>query len=446
MQPPDSPPATRSDWKDSLYERLADDDEGRVCKGISEEACRQSPGNFLHTLAANTLTSIGDRLGSAKTTLPWLLGHLGAPAWIASLLVPVRESGSMLPQILIGAWVRRKPVRKGVWVLGSLIQGACLGGIALTVTAVEGLAAGLLVLALLTVFSLARGACSVAYKDVLGKTIPKSRRGRLAGWISAVSGLGAMGAGLLFSFASGADSRLPYIFLPLGGGLLFLAASGFYGRIREEPGETGGGANGVAEALAKLSILRDDPPFRRFVIGRALAMGSGLAAPFYVTLARGDLGSAAAFLGIFIAIEGLAGLVSAPVWGRWADRSSRLVFATAGGMAGIMSVTTAVWAWLSPPAEAARWFYPAAFFVLGVAHAGVRLGRKTYLVDMAEGNKRTDYVAVSNTVIGALLLFSGLVGALASVFSVPGALLLFGLAGVAGAVLGLGWKEVSEDR
>ena len=446
MQPPDSPPATRSDWKDSLYERLADDDEGRVCKGISEEACRQSPGNFLHTLAANTLTSIGDRLGSAKTTLPWLLGHLGAPAWIASLLVPVRESGSMIPQILIGAWVRRQPIRKGVWVLGSLIQGACLGGIALTVLGAEGLAAGLWVLLLLMVFSLARGACSVAYKDVLGKTIPKTRRGRLSGWIASVSGLGAMGAGLVFGLFSDADSRLPLVLLPLGGGLLFLAASGFYSRIREEPGETDGGANGVAEALAKLALLREDPPFRRFVIARALAMGSGLAAPFYITLARGDLGSAAAFLGVFIAVEGLAGMVSAPLWGRWADRSSRLVFATACGLAGLMSVTVAAWAWISPPAEAARWFYPSAFFVLGLAHAGIRLGRKTYLVDMAGGNKRTDYVAVSNTVIGGLLLLSGLAGALASLFSVPGALLLFGLAGLTGALLGLSWKEVSQKK
>ena len=30
------------DWMESLYERLAEDDEGRVCKAISEDACRAS--------------------------------------------------------------------------------------------------------------------------------------------------------------------------------------------------------------------------------------------------------------------------------------------------------------------------------------------------------------------------------------------------------------------
>jgi hypothetical protein len=78
-----------------------------------------------------------------------------------------------------------------------------------------------------------------------------------------------------------------------------------------------------------------------------------------------------------------------------------------------------------------------------VAHAGIRLGRKTYLVDMAEGNQRTTYVAVSNTVIGALLLATGLVGALAATVSVPGTVALLGLAGLAGAAMSWRWKAVS---
>ena len=71
--------------------------------------------------------------------------------------------------------------------------------------------------------------------------------------------------------------------------------------------------------------------------------------------------------------------------------------------------------------------YPLAFFGLGVAHAGVRLGCKTYLVDMSDGNQRTNYVAVSNTVIGGLLLLIGALGTLAALVSVPGTVLLPGL-------------------
>lgn len=438
-------PATRHpEWVESLYERLAEDDEGRVCKAISESACREAPGNFLRNLVANTLSNIADRLASAKTTLPWLLMQLGAPAWMLSLLVPIRESGSMLPQMAIGAWVRQQPVRKWVWVWGGLVQALSLAGLGWVGITLTGTAAGWTVIALLVVFSLARGACSVAYKDVQGKTVPKTRRGRLAGWISAASGLAALAVGVGLGFVPGDSSMALVVGLLLAGGALWGMASLTFARIVEEPGATEGGANGLREALAQLSVLRDDAPFRRFVIARALAMGSGLAAPFYLALARDDLGQALGWLGVFIAVEGLASLLSSPVWGRWADRSSRQVFATACALAALLSIGVALGAWAGLSPTVALVFHPVAFFGLGVAHAGIRLGRKTYLVDMAEGNQRTVYVAVSNSVIGALLLCTGLLGAAAALVSVPGTVLLLGLAGLAGSAMSLRWKEVSD--
>ena len=62
---------------------------------------------------------------------------------------------------------------------------------------------------------------------------------------------------------------------------------------------------------------------------------------------------------------------------------------------------------LQPELSGTIWFLPLAYFALSVAHSGVRVGRKTYVVDLATGNKRTDYVAISNTVIGVCLLLVG---------------------------------------
>ncbi len=360
-------------WMESLYDKLANDQDGRVCEAISDQACREAPGNFFRTAVANTLTSIGDRMASAKTTLPWLLSHLAAPAWCISLLVPIRESGSMLPQLAIGALVRQQPIRKWVWSAGSSAM--------------------------------------------------------------------LVGAGL--AWFSQTEQSVVFAIILFGGAALWFVAAAVYATIVEFPGETGGGINGLQESFNKLALLWKDPPFCKFVIARALAMGSGLAAPFYVTLAREDLGHAAAYLGVFIAVEGLAALVSAPVWGYFSDRSSRLVFASACGLASLLSLAVAIWSLSDLAPGLSRWFYPVAFFGLGIAHAGVRLGRKTYLVDLAEGNRRTDYVAVSNTVIGALLLASGLIGAAAAAFSVEAAILLLAIAGLIGSALSLTWKAVS---
>ncbi len=91
------------------------------------------------------------------------------------------------------------------------------------------------------------------------------------------------------------------------------------------------------------------------------------------------------------------------------------------------------------------WFYPLAFFVLSIAHAGVRLGRKTYLVDMAGGNKRTDYTAVSNTVIGVLLLITGGLTAALSLISDVAVIIVLGLMGLAGTLCAVRLREVTTD-
>jgi hypothetical protein len=54
---------------------------------------------------------------------------------------------------------------------------------------------------------------------------------------------------------------------------------------------------------------------------------------------------------------------------------------------------------------------------------------------MAGGNKRTDYVAVSNTVIGFVLLLTGGISALASYISSQAIILILSFFGLAGAIM-----------
>mgnify|MGYP000573784432 CR=1 FL=1 len=74
--------------------------------------------------------------------------------------------------------------------------------------------------------------------------------------------------------------------------------------------------------------------------------------------------------------------------------------------------------------------------------AGVRAGRKTYLVDLAGGVKRTDYVSVSNTLIGLLLLVVGGVTSLFSWLAPEVVILGLSLFGLAGAGLARTLPEV----
>jgi MFS family permease len=432
------------DWYDSaatqsLYEKLINEEDARVCEEVSESACEVVPGNFLLLLSASILTKLGDAITSPKTVLAWIAASTGAPPAVLGLLVPIRESGSLIPQLLIGGVVRRLEVRKWAWVAGSLLQALAVLGMAWSALTLNGEAAGTGLLGCLVLFSLARGLCSVAAKDVLGKTVPKGRRGQLTGWASSAAGLisAVVGGLLLAGVADGGE-------VPVLAGLLVVAAFSWlvaclvYALVREPTGATEGGVNGIRDALANLMLLVEDGPFRRFVLARSLLMCSALSAPFYVALAHQQTGAGSMTLGAFIIAGGTASLVSAPVWGRLADSSSRKVMF---GAACLCAVIGAVVFLLG--AREARllehiWVLPLAYFVLSVAHSGVRVGRKTYVVDLAEGNRRTDYVSVSNTVIGVLLLVAGMTGLLADRIGNHGMVGLLALMGLIGAILA--WK------
>ena len=87
----------------------------------------------------------------------------------------------------------------------------------------------------------------------------------------------------------------------------------------------------------------------------------------------------------------------------------------------------------------------ALFFLAAVAHHGARVGRKTYLVDMATQENRAQYTAVSNTVIGALLLLGMLLGILDELFGTAMVLVLLIAVGVIAGVRALTLPNVTAD-
>ena len=433
----DSTTVRANDRLARIYAYVVDEEDARVCRDIPDTACHWVPYNFFANIVASTLSKVGDEIANPKTLLTWVMSFVAAPVALVGLLVPIRESGSLIPQLVIAAWVRQLARRKWVWVIGSVVQGAAMVGIGAVAWTLEGAAAGWAIIGLLVVFSLARGLCSVAHKDVVGKTIPKTRRGRLGGWSAAAAGAVALLVGVFLATpGTGGDDAAFYGALIAAAGCAWFAAAAAFATVQEDPGATEGGGNALAEALRRLALLRDDRDFARFVLVRALFLVSALSAPYYMVLATDIGGADALSLGLFIIANGLASTVSAPIWGRMADRSSKQVMLRAATLASVLGIVVFAWAVVSPDAWESAWIYAAAFLVLGVAHNGARLGRKTYIVDMAGGSKRVDYVAVSNSVIGVVLLASGLLGVLAALISPVGVILVFALLGLFGVALG----------
>ncbi|MEK9765821.1 MAG: MFS transporter, partial [Thalassolituus sp.] len=292
-------------------------------------------------------------------------------------------------------------------------------------------------------FSLARGLSSVASKHVLGKTIPKQRRGSLNGWAESAAGMITLVvAVVLMAGLVGQGSTLVYSLGFLAAAAMWILAEVVYSGIREFPGETEGGRNGLKEALGRMALVKTDATFRHFLITRSLMLCSALSAPFVVVLAQQEMDAAIGLLALFMAASGLASLVSGRFWGRFADVSSRRVMVHSGMMAaavGLVVFAVADFArdWLSQ-----IWLLPLLYFILSIAHQGVRLGRKTYVVNMGEGNKRTDYVSVGNTLIGVILLLMGFISALEPLIGISGVILILSAMGLAGSWMAIRLPEV----
>jgi len=429
----------------TIYQQLVNEEDARVCTDISDSACRVVPGNFILQVATQFLTKLGDAIANPKTVLAWLMSALAAPAAFTAFLVPVRESGSLIPQLLIAAWVRQQAIRKWTFVIGCVLQGLAVAGMGVVAVTLEGSAAGAVLLAALVVFSLSRGLCSVASKDVLGKTVPRTRRGRVSGWSEFLAGIITIGVGASLMIGIGEDASMGrWLILLACAAALWMLAAASYSLIREFPGATEGGGNAITEAFKRLSLLKTDRQFRRFVIARSLLLCSALSAPFFILLAHDNTEGALLALGLFVIADGIAGLVSAPFWGKFADVSSRKVMIIAGTSAALTGLALVLAVNAIPALAGQPWLYPIFFFLLSVSHAGVRMGRKTYIVDLAGGNKRTDYVSVSNTVIGVVLLAAGSIGALSSLISISGVIVILAAMGIAGAWMSARLPEVTE--
>ncbi len=420
-----------------------DDSDERSCDAIPESACSDVPRNYVYNVANGASTKLAEQLAGPNLVLPWVLSMLGTPAAIIGLLMPVKQVASLAPQLVVSGQIRRLARRQWAWVAAGVTQAIMLLLVVLFILVLEPVSAGLLVLGCLAVFSVASGVGSVAFQDVTGKTIPKGRRGRMLSNRAAIGGMLTLVAGLMLHYGFGDAAGVGvYAGLIAVAAVLWLIGAGFFAAMDEAPGATEGGRSPWQEVRHGVAICRDQPGYRAFLYTRGLLLSVELAMPFYALHGRETFGGEVAALGVFIVTVGLAGVISSPVWGYFSDRSSRTVL----GVSGLLAVLAALLALTIAEIEALQSpvVYTSVFVTLGVAEAGVRLGRKTYLVDAAPKDERPLYVAFGNTSTGVLALLGGGFGVVAQILGIDALIMLLLLLSLGGALMA--WRMPEADR
>src|SRR5699024_4420874 len=88
-----------------------------------------------------------------------------------------------------------------------------------------------------------------------------------------------------------------------------------------------------------LGLLREDKPFRHFVVVRSLLLVSSLSPPFVVLLSVQYGADTLAGLGGFILASGLAALIGGRIFGPVADRSSKRLMTLGAAVASGLVLT-----------------------------------------------------------------------------------------------------------
>ena len=227
--------------------------------------------------------------------------------------------------------------------------------------------------------------------------------------------------------------------LLFGGALTWALAAVVFRRIDEPEAEP---AAKDGQSLAEMwALVTGDTDLQRFLLVRSLMLVTALSTPFIVVLA-GDQGADLTGLGAFVIASGGASLVGGRISGLWSDRSSKRTMAGAAGIASTVIVALVLSARAFGPGVNA-WVMPLGFFLVNLAHTAVRVSRKTYLVDMADGDKRTMITGASNTVMGVVLLVVGAVSSAIAVLGPQAALIFLAIVGYAGVFGARNLKEVS---
>ncbi|KPV98403.1 Major Facilitator Superfamily protein [Pseudoalteromonas sp. P1-9] len=426
-----------SKWVERFHNRIGSNSS--KCNELDDNACQAQNGNYLLFVVSLVLSKIADSLASAKVVLPWLMATTGAPIFLTSLLVPIRESGAMLPQIVLGAHIRRQATRKQYLVYGAVLQAIAVLALLFAAISLSGTVAGIAIVVLTILFSLARAISSIANKDVMGKTIDKSKRGKLSGTAASIAGaITIVFGGALYLRSSEQGGAI--ILLALAA-VCFLLSAFSCALIKEYDGDKSDDKSALEVAKNNLKLLKQDIGFARFVWVRSLMISSGLAAPYLVLMAEQQASSSYVSLASLIVLGGIASLISGRIWGKLADKNSKGLMAFTASLNTIICLLSALFICFEVDS-----IYPylALFFVLLVVHEGVRQARKTYLVDMAGGNKRTDYVSVSNSLIGVVLLLIGLLSGALAQFSIFAVMLAFALFSGIAFALSFSLKNVSK--
>jgi hypothetical protein len=418
---------------------------------IPEHEARRS---FVLGVFNGAVFRFSEALIDPPLVLTWFVSQLTSSNLLVGLVTPLGDAGWLLPQIFVSVRIQRMRHKMPSYTVAAVIRAIVwlfLGAAMWLVEAPRVLLVGFFVM--YTVARLSSGLGGLAFFDVVAKTIPARRRGSFFAWRQLLGSLLGLGAGWIVKTVLN-HPALPF---PRGHAILFLLcfaamAPGMtaFILIREPPGRTVVEPVTVREQFRRARwLLKKDGVYRRYMAAR-LALGvASIALPFYGIYAKRVLRAPAGMVGVYVATRVGALLLFNLPWGRLSDRrGNQLVMRLAGlgnGATALLALAlVGLVELLQPQGGWLPYLALPLFFIDGAVRPAQILMGSNFLLELVPEPKRPLYLGLSNTLMGVVVLISGLGGLVVDIFGFAGLFVAsLGLC-LAGYVLAMGLPEPRE--
>lgn len=370
--------------------------------------------NFVFFLIDALLFTGAMNLISPTTVIPDFVRHLTDSEILIGLSGSLFAIGFTLPQLLVARHIVRY-ARKKWWFVGPNLPVRCMILLFALLTVWLGAERPqIILLAFFGCYMLAAvgdGLVGVPWADLAATSLDHRWRARMFGIAAIVTGVVMLLVspliGVILSERGPAFPNNYALLFGVAGSLFALSTlPGFF--IQELPGaQAAQQVPTLREFLPKLGrLLRDDQPFRAYIMVRIGTILFMMAAPFYVGYATVQLGLASeVVVPRLLAMQTAGGLTGALIYTWLGERNNLLYIRLALGAAALLPISALLAGVVGPlPLYVG-------FLVAGLANSGnLFAGFLNWLVGYAPAEQRPLYVGLANTVTAVVSLIAPISG------------------------------------
>jgi len=390
----------------------------------SDIAIRHLRRNFILGVLNGALFQLSNVFISPFLVLPLFVRYLTGSHILVGLVPSIQDAGWFLPQLVASRYIQHRPQKKVYYSATAIVRILSWGFLTLALFTLGGNRLLLLVIffSLLVVSSFASGVAGIPFLDIVGKTIPVTRRGSFFGGRNFFGGILAFGGGFIIKYALD-QSGYPF---PINFGFLFtlsflaLSVSLFLFTQVVEPVEPvhEGEVALLQQFRRALKIVEKDSRYRRFLFLRLCLMATQMATPFYILYARERLGIPEGMVGLYLSGMTVVSVGSNLIWSRISDRQSNKLLLQIVSILGLSIPLSALFIpHLSGlfSQENLGYLFGIVFLLLGSYTAGAQIGNINFLLETSPAAERPIYLGFTNTLLGIALLASAVGGVIVEV-------------------------------